>query len=412
MNAEIIAVGSEMLTHKRVDTNSLFITEQLNDLGIEVTAKHVIGDDLERLAGTIRRALGAVPVVVISGGLGPTEDDLTRDAVALALDRRLVFNAAISDGIEQRFRQMKRTMPDINRRQAMLIEGAHMLSNDRGTAPGQWIEDGGAVLMMLPGPPHELKSMFTRHCLPRLQRIVPQLSIRTLELRISGMSESELDQAISPIYKHYSNPVTTILAHNGDMQVHLRARCATEGETMRLLAEVGGKIDAVLGDRIYSRNGDPLEAVVGKQLLSHRATLAVAESATGGGLAERITSIPGSSSWFVGGFIAYTKRMKVELLGVPADILDRLGAVSAETAEAMAMGARRRTGATWAVSITGNAGPTADGDEAPIGMIYVGISGPHETVSFHRQWPTSDRARVRAFAAQMALDLLHRKLSQ
>jgi nicotinamide-nucleotide amidase len=412
MNAEIIAVGSEMLTHKRVDTNSLFITEQLNNLGIEVTAKHVIGDDLERLAGTIRRALGAAPVVVISGGLGPTEDDLTRDAVALALDRRLVFNAAINDGIEQRFRQMKRTMPDINRRQAMLIEGAHMLSNDRGTAPGQWIEEAGAVLMMLPGPPHELKSMFTRHCLPRLQRIVPQLAIRTLELRISGMSESELDQAISPIYKHYNNPVTTILAHNGDMQVHLRARCATEGETMQLLAEVGGKIDAVLGDRIYSRNGDPLEAVVGKQLLGHRATLAVAESATGGGLAERITSIPGSSSWFVGGVIAYTKRMKVELLGVPADILDRLGAVSAETAEAMAMGARRRTGATWAVSITGNAGPTADGDEAPIGMIYVGISGPNETVSFHRQWPTSDRARVRAFAAQMALDLLHRKLSQ
>jgi nicotinamide-nucleotide amidase len=412
MNAEIIAVGSEMLTHKRVDTNSLFITEQLNDLGIEVTAKHVIGDDLERLAGTIRRALGAVPVVVISGGLGPTEDDLTRDAVALALDRRLVFNAAINDGIEQRFRQMNRIMPDINRRQAMLIEGAHMLSNDRGTAPGQWIEEGGAVLMMLPGPPHELKSMFTRHCLPRLQRIVPQLAIRTLELRISGMSESELDQAISPIYKAYSNPVTTILAHNGDMQVHLRARCATEGETMQLLAEVGGKIDAVLGDRIYSRNGDPLEAVVGKQLLTQRATLAVAESATGGGLAERITSIPGSSSWFVGGLIAYTKRMKTELLGVSADILDRLGTVSADTAEAMAMGARRRTGATWAVSITGNAGPTADGDEAPIGMIYVGISGPNETVSFHRQWPTSDRARVRAFAAQMALDLLHRKLSQ
>jgi nicotinamide-nucleotide amidase len=417
MNAEIIAVGSEMLTHKRVDTNSLFLTEQLNDLGIEVTAKHVIGDDLERLAGTIRRALGAAPIVVLSGGLGPTEDDLTRDAVALALDRRLVFNAAINDGIEQRFRQMNRAMPEINRRQAMAIEGAHLLSNDRGTAPGQWIEEGGAVLMILPGPPHELKSMFTRHCVPRLQRIVPQLAIRTLELRISGMSESELDQAIAPIYKRYGNPVTTILAHNGDMQVHLRARCSTEGETMRLLAEVGGKIDAVLGDRIYSRNGDPLEAVVGKQLLGLHATLAVAESATGGGLGERITSIAGSSSWFVGGFIAYSKRMKVELLGVPLEILDQFGTVSAETAEAMASGARRRTGATWAVSITGNAGPSVDGEEAPVGMIHIGISGPaplgqRETVSFHRQWPTSDRARVRAFAAQMALDLLHRKLDQ
>jgi nicotinamide-nucleotide amidase len=247
---------------------------------------------------------------------------------------------------------------------------------------------------------------------PRLQRIVPQLAIRTLELRISGMSESELDQAISPIYKHYSNPVTTILAHNGDMQVHLRARCSTEGETMRLLAEVGGKIDAVLGDRIYSRNGDPLEAVVGKQLLGLHATLAVAESATGGGLGERITSIPGSSSWFVGGFITYSKRMKIEMLGVPVEILDQFGAVSAETAEAMASGARRRTGATWAVSITGNAGPAVDGEEAPVGMVHIGISGPRETTSFHRQWPTSDRARVRAFAAQMALDLLHRKLNQ
>src|SRR5580692_830959 len=413
MNAEIIAVGSEMLTHKRVDTNSLFITEQLNNLGVEVTAKHVIGDDLERLAGTIRRSLGSAQFVVLSGGLGPTEDDLTRDAVAMALDRRQIFNAAINDGIEQRFRTMNRPMPEINRRQAMVIEGAHILSNDRGTAPGQWIEHGGGgVLMILPGPPHELKSMFTRQCLPRLERILPPLAIRTLELRIAGMSESELDQAIAPIYKRYTNPVTTILAHNGDMQVHLRARCSTEAEAIYLLAEVGGKIDAVLGDRIYSRNGDPLEAVVGGKLAGMHATLAVAESATGGGLAERITSVPGSSGWFLGGFVTYTKRMKIELLGVPAETLDQFGAVSAETAKAMAIGARRRTGATWAVSVTGNAGPTTDGEQAPVGMIYVGLSGPRDTTTHHRHWPTSDRPRVRAFAAQMALDLLNRKLSQ
>jgi nicotinamide-nucleotide amidase len=417
MNAEIIAVGSEMLTHKRVDTNSLFITEQLNNLGVEVTAKHVIGDDLERLAGTIRRALGAARYVIVSGGLGPTEDDLTRDAVALAIDRRQIFNAAICEGIEQRFRTMNRVMPEINRRQAMVIEGAHILANDRGTAPGQWIEEGGGVLMILPGPPHELKSMFTRQCLPRLERILPPLAIRTLELRISGMSESELDQAIAPIYKRYENPVTTILAHNGDMQVHLRARCGTEAEAMILLAEVGGKIDAVLGDRIYSRNGDPLEAVIGKKLAGLHATLAVAESATGGGLSERISSVPGSSGWFLGGFVTYTKRMKMEQLGLTAELLDQFGTVSAETAEAMAANARRRTGATWAVSVTGNAGPTVDGAEtglkqAPVGMVYVGISGPRDTISFHRHWPSSDRVRVRAFASQMALDLLNRKLGQ
>jgi nicotinamide-nucleotide amidase len=412
MNAEIIAVGSEMLTHKRVDTNSLFVTEQLNNLGVEVTAKHVIGDDLERLAGTIRRALGSAQFVIVSGGLGPTEDDLTRDAVSMAIDRRQVFNPAINESIEQRFRTMNRPMPEINRRQAMVIEGAYVLSNDRGTAPGQWIEEGGGVLMILPGPPHELKSMFTRQCLPRLQRILPPLAIRTLELRIAGMSESELDQAIAPIYKQFENPVTTILAHNGDMQVQLRARCPTEIEAIALLAEVGGKIDAVLGSRIYSRNGDPLEAVVGRKLASLHATLVVAESATGGGLAERISSVPGSSAWFLGGFVTYTKRMKIELLGVPAEILEQFGTVSAETAEAMAIGVRRRTGAAWAVSVTGNAGPATNGEHAPVGMVHVGISGPSQTSTYHRHWPTSDRVRVRAFAAQMALDLLNRKLTQ
>ena len=410
MNAEIIAVGSEMLTHKRVDTNSLFLTEQLNNLGVEVTAKHVVGDDRERLAGTIRRSIDSAQFVLISGGLGPTEDDLTRDAVAVAIHRRLVFNEAICDGIEQRFRAMNRAMPEINKRQAMVMEGAWILANDRGTAPGQWIEESGSVLMMLPGPPHELKSMFTKQCLPRLERILPPLAIRTLELRIAGMSESELDQAIAPIYKRYENPVTTILAHNGDMQVHLRARCATEMEATALLAEVGGRIDAVLGDRIYSRNGETLEQVVGRKLAAIHATLAVAESATGGGLAERISSIPGCSAWFLGGFVTYSKRLKTELLGVPSEVLDEFGTVSAEVAEAMAIGARRRTGATWAVSVTGNAGPTTDGAQAPVGMVHVGISGPRETVTFHRHWPTSDRPRVRAFAAQMALDLLNRQL--
>ena len=410
MNAEIIAVGSEMLTHTRVDTNSLFLTEQLNDLGIEVTQKHVVGDDRERIATLVSRAVSAVQFVVVSGGLGPTEDDLTRDAVALALGRRQLVNEAIVSSIEQRFRQMNRPMPEINRRQAMVMEGAQLLSNDRGTAPGQWIEAVGSVVILLPGPPHELKSMFTRQCLPRLERIVPPHAIRTLQLRICGMSESELDQTIAPIYKRYDNPATTILAHNGDMQVHLRARCATEGETMALLAEVGGQIEVALGDKIYSCNGDPLEAVIGRKLVAAHATLATAESATGGGLADRITSVPGSSAWFLGGFVTYTKRMKVDILGVPEDIIDRFGAVSAETAEGMAQAARRRTGATWALAVTGNAGPTTDGDQAPVGMMFVGLSGPWETISVHRHWASSDRARVRAFAGQMALDLLNKKL--
>jgi nicotinamide-nucleotide amidase len=410
-NAEIIAIGSEMLTPDRVDTNSLFLTAELNNAGVEVLQKHVIGDDRERIASAVRRAVRSVEFVIVSGGLGPTEDDVTRDAVSLALDRRQIFHAQISDAIEERFRRMNRVMPEINKRQAMVIEGAHILANDRGTAPGQWIEENNSVVMILPGPPHELKAMFTKQCLPRIHRLVPPTIIRTLVLRVAGMSESDLDQTISPIYKRYENPVTTVLAHNGDIQVHLRARCATEGEAMALLADVGGQIDLALGDRIYSRNGETLESVVGAKLAAQRATLVVAESATGGGLAERVSSVPGSSAYFMGGFITYTKGMKTDLLGVPEDLLNEFGAVSRETAEAMALGARRRTGATWAVSVTGNAGPTTDGDEAPVGTVYIGLAGPRDTTVGHRLWPASDRPRVRAFAAQMALDMLNRKLS-
>ena len=412
-NAEIIAVGSEMLTHKRVDTNSLFITEHLNDLGVEVTAKHVIGDDRNRLVTEIRRAMIAAQFVILSGGLGPTEDDLTREAVAAALDRPLVFDQTICDAIEKRFRTfLNRPMPEINKRQAMVIEGAEVLKNERGTAPGQWIAADHVVIVLLPGPPNELKPMFVNQCVERVRELVPPTVIRTLELRIAGMSESDLDQTIAPIYKKYENPVTTILAHNGDMQVHLRARCATEEEADALLNEIGAKIEAALGERIYSRNGDPLEAVIGKALVEMKATLAVAESVTGGGLADRISSVPGCSAWFLGGFVTYSRLLKRDLLGVSQDLLDEFGPVSKESAEAMARGARERTGATYSIAITGNAGPTTDGNEAPVGMIYVALSGPDFTVSYARQWASGDRARTRAFAAQMALDALNRKLRE
>jgi nicotinamide-nucleotide amidase len=411
MDAEIIAVGSEMLTSQRVDTNSLYLTDQLNALGVEVVTKCVIGDDLERLADAIRRAVSRSEIVILSGGLGPTEDDLTRDAVALALDRKLVFHPEIATQLEQRFAQMKRKMAEVNRRQAFIIAGAEILPNDRGTAPGQWIDEGDVSLMLLPGPPHELKAMFTRQCLSRLERRVPKQVIRTIVMRVAGMPESDLDQLISPVYKKYQNPITTILAAAGDIQVHLRARCQTEAEALTLLAEVAGPIELLLGDRIYSRNGDSLEVVVGELLRKNHATLAVAESATGGLLAERITSVPGSSDYFVGGFITYTKRMKAEILGVPEEILAQFGAVSKETAEAMALGARKRAAATYALSITGVAGPATGGEAPPVGTMYVGLADANGCQVSHRQF-LGDRARIRVFATQLALDLLRRKCTQ
>jgi len=411
MNAEIIACGSEMLTPDRVDTNSLYLTGELNGIGVEVVAKCVIGDDRERMAGAIRRALSSSPILIISGGLGPTEDDVTREAVALALDRKLAYSSEIADALERRFAQANRKMAEINKRQAFVVEGATVLPNSRGTAPGQWIEESGAVLMLLPGPPHELQAMFERQCMPRLKRIAPPLAIRTLCLRVAGMAESDVDQLIAPVYRKYANPATTILAAAGEIQVHLRARCATAAEAEALLVEVGGPIDLLLGDRIYSRNGDPLEVVVGGLLRQHRATVAVAESCTGGMLGERITSVPGASGYFVGGLLAYSNAMKIELLGVSPETLDRFGAVSREAAEAMATGARRRTGASYAVSVTGLAGPEAPSgpEKAPLGSVYVGVADAAGMDVAHRIF-LGDRQRIRSFTTHFAMDILRRRL--
>ncbi len=301
-------------------------------------------------------------------------------------------------------------MAEINKRQAFVIEGASVLPNDRGTAPGQWVEESGAVVILLPGPPHELKAMFERQCLPRLTRVVPHQSIRTAFLRVTGMAESDLDTLISPVYKKYDNPATTILAANGDLQVHLRARCASEADAEALLAEVAGPIELLLGDRLYSRNGDPLEVVVGGMLRENHASVSVAESATGGMLGERFTSVPGSSDYFSGGFITYTNAMKTELLGVPSELLQQHGAVSKEVAEAMAAGARRRTNSTYALAITGVAGPDSGGESAPVGTMYVAIADASGAQSFHRQF-LGDRQRIRVFTCQMALDILRRKIT-
>jgi nicotinamide-nucleotide amidase len=410
MNAEIVAVGSEMLTPERVDTNSLYLTGELNNLGVEVVAKCVVGDHLDRLAEAVRQALARSEIVILSGGLGPTEDDVTREAVAQALGRKLIFHPEIAEALERRFAQANRKMAEVNKRQALVIEGADVLPNDRGSAPGQWLEDSGSAVMLLPGPPHELQSMFERECLPRLSRVAPPQAIRTVVLRVAGMSESDLDQLISPVYKKYQNPVTTILAANGEIQVHLRARCATEAEADALLSEVAAPIELLLGDRLYSRNGDPLEVVVGNLLRDRRATVSVAESCTGGMLGERLTSVPGSSDYFVGGFIAYADAMKVELLGVPPEILKQHGAVSQETAEAMAAGARRRTGATYALSITGIAGPDGGSELKPVGSVYVAIADDAGTLTVHRRF-LGDRQRIRLFTVQMALDLLRRRIT-
>jgi nicotinamide-nucleotide amidase len=361
------------------------------------------------LADTVRSALGRSGVVILTGGLGPTEDDVTREAVAAALGRTLNFVQEIADGIAARFRFRNRPMPEINKRQAFVIDGAEWLPNPNGTAPGQWVEISGRAILLLPGPPHELKALWESHCLPRLREFAPPLALRTRFYRVAMAPESEVDACIAPAYTRYSNPATTILAGAGDIQIHLRAQCESAGEAERLASELGNQIEQLLGDRIYSRDGAPLEAVIGARLRDRGETLAVAESCTGGLVAQRITSVPGSSDYFLGGLLVYTEATKQALAGVPADLLREHSAVSEPVAEAMARGARERTGATWGLSVTGIAGPGGGSEANPVGTVIVAVAGPGRCRT-HRYRFLGDRERVRAWAAQGALDLLRREL--
>jgi len=408
-DAEIIAVGSEMLTSQRIDTNSLYIADQLNALGVEVRRKLIIGDDRASLTDAVQSALEHTPIVILTGGLGPTEDDVTRQAVADALGRKLLFSQEICDAIEERFRRRQRKMAEINKRQAYVIEGAEVLPNTNGTAPGQWIANNGRIVIMLPGPPGELKPLFANECIPRLTKLLPAQVIRARFYRVTGMTESDLDALIAPVYTKYTNPSTTILASPGDIHIHLRARCGTPEDAERLLAEVGDPIEELLGRHLFSRNGDPLEAIVGTLLRQRGATLSVAESCTGGMVGERITSVAGSSDYFVGGFVTYTNRMKTELLGVDASLIAQHTEVSKEVARAMAEGARSRTGSTFAISITGEAGPESS-TGAPVGTIFAGFAGPDGPPEALRLAMPGDRSRIRGFATQAALDLLRRRL--
>ncbi|HXF27452.1 MAG TPA: competence/damage-inducible protein A, partial [Bryobacteraceae bacterium] len=390
--------------------DSLFLTQQLNDLGVEVVRKLIVGDDRIRLAGTVRDCLSRAKIVIVTGGLGPTEDDVTRDAVAAALGRELIFSEELCAALEDRFRRANRKMAEINKRQAYLVSGAEVLPNPNGTAPGQWIERDGSVVMILPGPPRELKPLFRDQCASRLKSFLPPQSICTWTYRVAGLGESDLDQLIAPVYTQYQNPVTTILANAGDIQVLLRARGPSMEEAEALVRELGRKIEPLLGDRIYSRNGGTLEAVVGQLLRQSCRTLAVAESCTGGLLGERITRVPGSSTYFLGGFLTYSDRMKTELLGVDAELIERHTAVSEPVALAMAEGARLRTEADFGVSITGYAGPDGGTEENPVGTVFIGVASAHGSKVKRLRWPSADRALIRSYAAQIALDQLRRRL--
>ena len=405
MKAEIIAVGSELLTPDRLDTNSLFLTEELNKLGIEVLRKTIVGDERELLAAAFREALNRVPVVISSGGLGPTEDDLTRETVAELLGRKLQLNEGVARHIEARFRSFKREMPALNLRQAMVPEGAEVLENPRGTAPGLWLEDQGRMVALLPGPPRELKPLFLEQVLPRLERRTSGVRMHQRELRVTGLGESHVEERIRPIYTRYADVHTTILAAPGEIQLHLRLWTTDVASANRVLDEMVRSFELALGDRIFAHSGKSLEAVVAEQLTAHRATIAAAESCTGGLLAERLTRIPGSSSYFLGGVVCYSNERKTAWADVPKELIEAKGAVSSEVAVALAEGIRRRVGTQLGVGITGIAGPGGGSEEKPVGTVHIALASA-EGVKERVVHLPGDREMIRFYASQMALDMV------
>jgi nicotinamide-nucleotide amidase len=413
VNAEIIAVGSEMLTPFRMDTNSLYLTDQLNRLGVDVIFKSIVGDDLRRLVAAVQHALFRSDILIFSGGLGPTEDDLTREAVAEALGLTLRRNPEVLARLEQRFAERGWKMSPNNAKQADVLDGASVLPNPNGTAPGQWLNgefDGREhIVVLLPGPPHELKALFEAEVLERFRARVPPafLAIRTLKIAMLG--ESTVDARVSPIYKRYTDVETTILAGAGVVELHFKTIAPTVDAAQRRVDEVAGMVEDELDDAVFSRNGESLEQIVGYWLQMRNATVAVAESCTGGLLAERITSVSGSSRYFLGGAVVYSNALKTELAGVPTEMIDRHGAVSREVAAALAEGIRYRCDSTLGVGITGVAGPTGGTPEKPVGLVFHAVASDRGTEVIHRNFP-GDRKRIRRFASTMALDMVRKNL--
>ena len=413
MNAEIIAIGSELLTPFRQDTNSLFLTEKLNQLGVEVVFKTVVGDNRRHLVSAARAAVSRADILILMGGLGPTEDDLTREAVAEALDLELHRDPELLAKLEQRFATRKMTMSPNNEKQADILAGATALPNANGTAPGQWLSgkyDGKEkIIMLLPGPPHELKALFEEQCLDRLRAKVPPRFIATRVLKVAMMPESQCDARVAPIYKCYPDVQTTILAGAGEIQLHLRGHAESLETAQQRVEELAGKIEDELDDFVFSRNGESLEQIVSYFLQMRNLNLAVAESCTGGMLAERITSISGSSRYFLGGAIVYSNELKTQFAGVPSELIAKHGAVSREVAVALAEGVRERCQANLGLAVTGIAGPAGGTQEKPVGLVFHALAGEGKTDVIERNFP-GDRKRIRWFATQQALDMVRRRL--
>jgi nicotinamide-nucleotide amidase len=422
MIAEIIAAGSEMLTPFRQDTNSLYITEGLNDLGVQVAFKTIVGDSLAHLTSAAIIAVSRADIIIFSGGLGPTEDDLTREAVAAALGIGIHTDNAVLTALYKRFAARQMVMPSNNAKQAGILDGANVVDNKNGSAPAQYLDttviDANGkpirkIIILLPGPPDELKPLFQNEVKPRLAASLPIRHLAKRVLRMALIPESHVDARTAPIYRHYTDVETTILAGGGEIQLHFLCAKPTIAEAQSRVDELAEKVEAEMDDAIFSSHGESLEEVVLLNLGLRNLTLATAESCTGGLLAQRLTAIPGSSRYFLGGAVVYSDALKTTFAAVPTELVANKGPVSPEVARSLAEGIRARTGASLGVSITGIAGPGPGepGPDAhkPIGLVYIALAGAHGTQVKELNLPGS-RERIRFWASQHALELIRRHL--
>jgi len=411
--AEIIAIGSEMLTPYRQDTNSLFLTERLNELGISVAYKTVVGDNLDHLTSAARTAIGRADVAIFMGGLGPTQDDVTREAVAAALGIELKRDHNLVAEMYKRFAERRIQMPENNAQQADILQGAVVLHNAKGTAPGQWleteVEGKPRIVALIPGPPHEVHAMWDNDCMPRLRSKLPPAAMASRVLKVAMMGESAVDLRAAPVYKKHPQVETTVLAGQGQVEFHLRATAATKDDAQAEVDRLAGELEDEFDDAVFSAQGESLEEIVGYYLQMRNLKLAVAESCTGGLVAERITSVPGSSRYFLGGAVVYSNDLKTLFADVPPLMIEAHGAVSKEVAVALAENIRELCNADIGVGVTGIAGPSGGTEEKPVGLVYVAVSNGHKHEVLQRRF-FGDRERVRRWTSQLALDMVRRML--
>ena len=410
MRAAIVAVGSELLGTERLDTNSLLLTRVLRRFGVQLRSKSVVADSEADIAAEIRRGVDANDLLLVTGGLGPTADDVTREAVAQALGLDLAESPEVLAGIERKFRSFGMRMPAVNRKQADVLQGAEVLENDRGTAPGQRLDRGDGAVFLFPGVPTELEFLIESSLLPWMREKLGAEAIETWYLKIACLPESALEEKIQPFYQEFDRHDLTVLASAGEITLRVTQRGA-ESERREELRKRVDRLEELIGDAVFGRRkAATLEGEVGRLLGVAGRTVVTAESCTGGIVSERLTRVPGSSGYYLGGFITYADRLKLELLGVDPALIVENGAVSEPVVRAMAAGARTRLGADHSVAISGVAGPGGGSYDKPVGTVHIVVAGPSGADHRELKLP-GDRARVRQLASQWALEMLRRQVT-